>query len=195
MPDYGAEFVTEYLPVYGGGTLSGPGRWFRTDDGYVWTNDAGNLNLLDFNSPDAIQNFINMKTIAASNGNSAEDIFNQLAGEEPETVVVEGDLATLDALYTQEIQATAEVEENSAYGLTLDDNNQVLELVMIDPSGVHVRDAGEWLLLDPDDVDDENDTVYGREWIDISPEAIVVYDDNIDSDTLTKDDFTPYILN
>lgn len=85
--------------------------------------------------------------------------------------------------------------EEGEFGITVDENGVVLELVKVTENGVFIREGAAWTALDPDTAESDEDTVYGREWFDVRPDAVIVYDEQADADTLSKDDFTSYILN
>lgn len=207
MPDYGEQFEVDYMPAYGGGVLQGPGRWFEAENGFVWTNDAENLNLLDFDNSDAVRTFISNKELMKARGLSASEAFDLLYEEQlteyPDTELGRGDLAELDEAYTEiysvgPITAAAPLPgvptDSVQYGITVDDDGNVLELVQVSPEGVFVRANGTWVGVDTD-AESEDDTVFGREWFDVSEDATELYDVLETEDIIQKSEFDPVIVN
>lgn len=79
------------------------------------------------------------------------------------------------------------------FGITVDEDGTVLELVKTDASGTYVRENETWVALDPDADEEENPTVYGMDWYDVSVDIIPVYDDSAESDQ-TLLDFETFIV-
>lgn len=76
--------------------------------------------------------------------------------------------------------------------LTLDeqDENRVLELVRVDGPDYYIRRDGEWLTIDPDE---DNERVWDRVIVDVTPEAVTAYDQAEDADPVVRlDTFTAY---
>lgn len=205
-----AQFEVVYTPAFGGGVLEGPGRWFESDYGLVWTDDAGHLNLLDYGFPQESKAFREYKTALESSGLDATEafnlMFNAIQEDDPEFSFSEGDLTEVSKEYNAKmtpkepdpLTAAAPTEddlkETASFGLTLDeDDSTVLELVKSDENGVYVRENETWVQLDPEADEDANPTVYGAIWYDVGVDAIPVFDDGEESD-LTKEDFAQFIV-
>jgi hypothetical protein len=208
MPDYGAQFEIDYMPAFGGGVLNGPGRWFEAESGFIWTNDAGNLNILDFDDTQAVTNFITVKELMRDRGLSASQAFDLLYEEQteeyPGTQLVTGDLDELDRIFSDiyivdvPVVAAApvagQVVTGVEYGITVDDDGNVLELVQVSPDGVFVRTNNTWVAIDTDSESDD-DTVFGREWFDVTEDAVELYDTLETEDSMQKVEFDSVIVN
>lgn len=202
-----AQFEVVYTPAFGGGVLEGPGRWFESDYGLVWTDDAGHLNLLDFGFPKESKAFREYKTALQASGLDATEafnlMFNAIQEDDPEFAYKEGNLEEVSKEYetrmSQESLTAAaptedDLKETASFGLTLDeDDSTVLELVKSDETGVYVRENEAWVQLDPEADEDANPTVYGAIWYDVNVDAIPVFDDGAES-SLTKEDFAQFIV-
>lgn len=213
MPDHGMQLEVTYTPAFGGGTLTGPGRWVETDEGYVWTNDGDNLNLLDFDNYEASQGFIGLKDSMKAQGLSASEAFDlvsaDIVDENPEAQVVSGNLEDLVKEYESKMGVTPTEEpivaaaptpedlaEGVSFGITVDetDDSTVLELVKNDPNGVYYREDEAWIALDPDADEDTYPTVYGPIWYDVTSDAIPVFDDAALQDSIEKAQFDTFIV-
>lgn len=79
------------------------------------------------------------------------------------------------------------------YYLTLDDadENHVLELVWVNGPRYFIRDNGTWVPIDPDA---ENDRVWDRVIVDVSPEAAEEFDlaEREDVEGITREQFEDY---
>lgn len=67
-----------------------------------------------------------------------------------------------------------------------EDENQVLELVRNDETGMYIRDNNEWVQID---ADADNERVWDRIIIDVTPEAAAVYDAAAAAGEVTADQF------
>jgi hypothetical protein len=72
------------------------------------------------------------------------------------------------------------------------DENEVLELVRVDETGMYVRDAESWVPINPDD---DNPRVWDRIIIDLTESAVPVFDSAETSDApITADLFSGHLL-
>lgn len=67
-----------------------------------------------------------------------------------------------------------------------EDENQVLELVKSDETGMYIRDNGEWMPINPDD---DNPRVWDRILIDVTEDAAELYDSIAAKGEVTADQF------
>lgn len=77
---------------------------------------------------------------------------------------------------------------------TLDDQdeNQILELVKVDETGMYVRDNHQWVEIDPDA---DNERVWDRVILDVTPDAVPAFDQALDVDqTATVDELQDYVI-
>lgn len=72
-----------------------------------------------------------------------------------------------------------------------EDENQILELVRSDSQGVFMRDHGQWMIV-PDE--DNNQRMWDRIIIDVSPSIIPAYDEAENGDNSTVDMFKEHII-
>jgi ABC-type uncharacterized transport system auxiliary subunit len=70
------------------------------------------------------------------------------------------------------------------------DENEVLELVRVDETGMYTRNNGAWAKIDPEA---DNERVWDRIIIDVKPGAVQVYD-AAPSGSVTADMFTEYLV-
>lgn len=205
------QFESEYAPPFTGTLSSGEGRWFRQEGvGYYWTDDnefAGFLNLSTDPSDKHATNFVALKTATAKNGGTATDAYEgalELVQDADDTVTeVKGNLDDLRKEYlaetgTEAITAAAPAPEDLtpdvSFGITVDeDDTTVLELVKTDPNAVYIRENEAWKALDSEADEEENPTVYGAIWYDVSADAIPIFDDLESEDSATKADFDTVI--
>ena len=79
------------------------------------------------------------------------------------------------------------------YYLTLDDTdeNRVLELVRVDGPYYFIRDNAVWIPVDPDA---DNDRIWDRVIIDVTPEASQEFDlaEREDAQNITREQFEDY---
>lgn len=198
-----------YAAPLSGGELSGDGRWIRLETGYVWTDDNGHLNFLDFDNMGAAEGFVSLRRALHKEGKTATEAFDAIANTEiednEELSIISGDLNDLRQEYRKEmnietITAAAPTEEDRqagvTYGITVDeDDSTVLELVKSDQNGTYLRQDESWVNIDPEASEEDYPTVYGTIWYDISVDAIPVFDDAAGQDTITKESFTDLIIN
>ena len=71
-----------------------------------------------------------------------------------------------------------------------EDENSVLELVRSDESGMYVREDGDWTQINPED---DNERVWDRIIIDVTPEAVPVFDAADEQGEVTADMFNDYL--
>lgn len=67
-----------------------------------------------------------------------------------------------------------------------EDENQVLELVKSDETGMYIRDNGTWMPINPDD---DNPRVWDRILIDVTEDAAELYDSVAAKGEVTADQF------
>lgn len=72
-----------------------------------------------------------------------------------------------------------------------EDENQVLELIRSDSQGVFMRDHGQWMIVADED---DNPRVWDRVIIDVSPDAVLTYDEAQNGDNMTVDMFNEHII-
>lgn len=91
------------------------------------------------------------------------------------------------------VAAGASVYESPHLYLTVsdDDENEVLELVRSDETGMYVRDDGSWVSIDPE-ADDPR--VWDRIIIDVKETAVPVYDAAEAEGPITADKFSAHEL-
>lgn len=93
--------------------------------------------------------------------------------------------------YTTEPSISAMAVESLCFTIT--DDEDVLELVVSHPSGVAVRDNGEWLELN---LDEDNPSVDDLEWLDVSDAAIPFWDAaSADDKPVKRADVLKYAVN
>lgn len=203
------QFVVAYQAPLSGGQLSGSGRWLRTEAGYVWTDDNGHLNFLDFDNFGAVDGFLSLRNALHAEGKTATEAFDTIAETEMDDndslSVTSGDLNDLRQEYRKEmnldtITAAAPTEEDMqadvSYGITVDeDDTTVLELVKSDANGTYLRQDEAWINIDPEAAEDDYPTVYGTIWYDVSVNAIPVFDDASGEDTINKEIFNDLLIN
>lgn len=75
---------------------------------------------------------------------------------------------------------------------TIDDDNNVLELIDEGQDGLQVRDGGDWI---PVDTSQENDTIFEQQWVDVSDAALDFWDKAQSEDSeITADDINEFKL-
>jgi hypothetical protein len=77
-------------------------------------------------------------------------------------------------------------EPHTTLAFTITDDEEVLELIQSDASGVAVRENGDWTQLD---LDEPQPTVDDLEWLEVNEAAIPFWDDvaSADSDVVRED--------
>lgn len=75
---------------------------------------------------------------------------------------------------------------------TIDDDDNVLELIEQHPEGLMVRDNGDW---SPVDTTIEQPTIFDLEWVDVSDDALDFWDNAQKTDQpVTRDDISQYLI-
>lgn len=209
MHDDTTPFDVVWTPPYGGGVFQGPGRWFKIDAGFYWTDDNGHFGLLDTSDSDEItKSVLSVKDHYNSLGYTAtqafDNIYSSMSSDDENLQVTEGNLEDLAKEYEGEpmepMTAAAPTEDDMqvgvTYGITVDeDDSTVLELVKSDGNGTYLRQDESWVNIDPEASEDDYPTVYGTIWYDVLVDAIPVFDDAAGEDTINKDIFTDLIIN
>lgn len=76
------------------------------------------------------------------------------------------------------------------FSFTIDDDGNILELIKSDDEGVWVRENGDWILTDSND---PNDTIWDKEWLDVSEDAIKFWDESQnDEEPISRDRVVKY---
>lgn len=82
------------------------------------------------------------------------------------------------------------VTEGNTLAATVDDNENVLELIYSNKDGIYVRENGAWT---PVDLDIDQPTIDDQEWFDVKLDFIPVYDNLSEtSDSIARDEVVPY---
>lgn len=201
-------FDVVWTPPYGGGVFQGPGRWFKIDAGFYWTDDNGHFGLLDTEESDEVTKSVlsvkdHFNSIGYTASQAFDSIYSSMSSDDESIQLIEGDLETLAQEYenmSTTLTAAAPTPEDlsieASYGITVDeDDSTVLELVKSDGNGTYLRQDESWVNIDPEASEDDYPTVYGTIWYDVSVDAIPVFDDATGEDTITKEIFTDLIIN
>ena len=163
--------------------LSGETRAFTFDDTYmVSVSDDGNRVYL---RSDKYDSTFDLRPLRLED---AEELYPEYVFLDLEhfKMFAEEQLVRLNSIYGETVQIN--------YGVTLDEDGSVLDLVRSDNTGVFVRDNGRWIALDLES-EDESDTIDGYEWVDVTADAIEFFDSNGSVDGLTRLDIAPYAVN
>lgn len=125
----------------------------------------------------------------------------------PEGTDAPADLETLDEMASEmfagnwqppEVKALTSAGEpidQDHMFMTLDDNDKVLELARSDETGIYVRSNGGWFRIDANATEEDQPTIWNREWVDVDPNAVAVFDaSESDQSELKRTDFEKYII-
>ena len=97
-------------------------------------------------------------------------------------------LSTVSPETTADLPAESTPDDTLA--VTIDDDDNVLELIYSNADGIYVRDNGEWTLANSEE---EQPTIDDQFWVDVTPEFIAVYDQLMQSqDGIVREDAAPY---
>lgn len=97
--------------------------------------------------------------------------------------------------FETEFLGTTALQETDSYGITVDDNNNVLEFIKVDTTGTYVRSSGKWEALDPDADEDDNSTVFNKSWYDVTETFMLYYDHYVlKRDKLSLDEITNFLV-
>lgn len=202
-------FDVVWTPPYGGGVFQGPGRWFKIDAGFYWTDDNGHFGLLDYDESDEVTKSVlavkdHFNSLGFTATQAFDSIYSTMSSDDESIAIVSGNLEDLANEYEgkpmEAVTAAAPTEEDMAvgvtYGITVDeDDSTVLELVKSDQNGTYLRQDESWVNIDPEASEEDYPTVYGTIWYDVSVDAVPVFDDATGEDTITKEIFTDLIIN
>lgn len=171
-----------------------PGRWFDTDHGTVWTDNTDSLGFLPSDDSDAQIEQLQSRQSLFLAGLDADQAFEELLDAErdnnPSVEVVYGNLSEF---FTDTQPVTAAAGPQDEYGVTLDDDGNVLELVLTNSSGVFIFSDDQWIAVDPEGVNEDEDTVYGREWLDVSAEILPFFVEHQHEDVITREQIAPFV--
>lgn len=82
-------------------------------------------------------------------------------------------------------------DPDATLAATVDESDNVLELIYSDVSGVYIRDNSAWQMLNPDD---DQPTIDDMVWKDVTPAFVPIYDGLVGTqDTITSDDLAEYL--
>lgn len=70
-------------------------------------------------------------------------------------------------------EGATEVPADDTLCVTVDDDENVLELIYSNADGIYVRDTGEWTLVD---TDIDQPTIDDQFWVDVTPDFVAVFD-------------------
>ena len=73
----------------------------------------------------------------------------------------------------EQTQAPEAPEAEETIAFTVDDEDNVLELIRSDAEGLFIREASDWT---PVNMDEEQPTIDDQIWLDATPEAIMFWD-------------------
>lgn len=198
-------FESEYSPPYNGfisNSATAEGRWFTVPDkGTIWTDDADVVGMLPLlSSATSGKDFVefnNLRLQGRASDMIAAEVFD-LAVEyyqdnDPTTPIEisSGTLEELTHIYG-DTTLSEETTTDDAYAITVDEAGNVLEFVKMNTTGTYLRDGDDWEKLDPDADEDEYPTFYGQEYIDVSEDALRLFDAEVSKDKVSKDLFSTY---
>lgn len=172
-------------------------QWFRvqaedgTEVGIIWTDDEGIVGFLPNPDVDAESSWPALVESLPSN-ESAFEILRSFAGGPP---IEAGDLADYPTSPTPPTSQPEDTRAVDSYGITINDDGVVLELVRTTSEGTYIRDGGDWALVDPNATEEDYPTVYDQRWEDVQEDILDIYDKSTEEeDILNEEDVEDFFI-